>query len=211
MASNYERQTASHSTGNIITAAMLNTEFDYLYATILNGGASTGIGTNDLMNDAVDGTKLADDACDSEHYTDGSIDTAHLSADCVDATKLADDAVVDANVDTSGAFSIFGTKVTTDSTPATLVKDEVYKAGSDGYVEVNYTSASTDSNILGYTGTAATPVTVVHRLSTASLGNPKNVCFTMIIPKDNYWKVTASAGTPTIYWTPIGTGSCVKQ
>jgi hypothetical protein len=41
----------------------------------------------------VDGTKIADDAINSEHYTDGSIDLAHLSADCVDGTKIADDAI----------------------------------------------------------------------------------------------------------------------
>jgi hypothetical protein len=212
MASNYSRQTSAHSAGDTITDAHLDDEFDYLYATVLNGGASTGIGTNDLMNDAVDGTKLADDACDSEHYTDGSIDTAHLSADCVDATKLADDAVVDANIDTSGAFSIFGTKVTTDSLTATLVKTEIYKVGSDGFVEVNYTNAGIDTNILGYIDTASDPATVVHRATTSSLGNPKNVSFTMVVPKDNYWKITSSGSVaPTIYWTPIGTGTCVKQ
>jgi hypothetical protein len=46
-----------------------------------------------LSADCVDGTKVADDAINSEHYTDGSIDLAHLSADCVDGTKIADDAI----------------------------------------------------------------------------------------------------------------------
>ena len=41
----------------------------------ITGGSST-TGTPD--NDTVDGTKLADNACDSEHYTDGSIDLVHL-------------------------------------------------------------------------------------------------------------------------------------
>ena len=46
-----------------------------------------------LSADCVDGTKVADDAIDSEHYTDGSIDLAHLSADSVDGTKIVDDAI----------------------------------------------------------------------------------------------------------------------
>ena len=56
-----------------------------------NWGSTNGV-TN-LAADVVTGAKIADDACDSEHYTDGSIDTAHLAADAVDGTKLADDAV----------------------------------------------------------------------------------------------------------------------
>ena len=39
------------------------------------------------------GAKIADDAIDSEHYTDGSIDTAHLAADAVTGAKIADDAI----------------------------------------------------------------------------------------------------------------------
>ena len=45
-----------------------------------------------LAGDAVDGDNLADNACDSEHYTDGSIDHAHLAGDCVDGDNLADNA-----------------------------------------------------------------------------------------------------------------------
>ena len=41
----------------------------------ITGGSST-TGTPD--NDTVDGTKIADNACNSEHYTDGSIDLVHL-------------------------------------------------------------------------------------------------------------------------------------
>ena len=46
-----------------------------------------------LAGDAVDGDNLADNACDSEHYTDGSIDTAHLAADAITGAKIADDQV----------------------------------------------------------------------------------------------------------------------
>lgn len=50
-----------------------------------------------------------DDAIDSEHYTDGSIDLAHLAADSVDGTKIADDSIdsehiVDGSVDNVHLF-----------------------------------------------------------------------------------------------------------
>ncbi len=51
------------------------------------------IGTDELAADAVTGPKLADEAVDSEHYTDGSVDLIHLSANSVDGTKIADDGV----------------------------------------------------------------------------------------------------------------------
>ena len=41
----------------------------------------------------MDGTKIADDAINSEHYTDGSIDTAHIADDQVTEDKMADDAI----------------------------------------------------------------------------------------------------------------------
>ena len=46
-----------------------------------------------LEADAIDGTKLADNAVDSEHYTDGSIDHEHLAADCIDGDNIQDDVI----------------------------------------------------------------------------------------------------------------------
>ena len=64
----------------------------------------SSVDTAQLTADAVDGTKIADDSLNSEHYVDGSIDLAHLAADCVDGTKIADDSInsehiVDGSVD----------------------------------------------------------------------------------------------------------------
>ena len=60
--------------------------------------------TAEIAADAITGAKIADDAIDSEHYTDASIDHAHLANDCVDGDNIADDAVnsehyVDASID----------------------------------------------------------------------------------------------------------------
>ena len=66
--------------------------------------ANSTIATSDIAADAIDGTLIADDAINSEHYTDGSIDLAHMSADSVDGTKIVDDAIdsehyVDGSID----------------------------------------------------------------------------------------------------------------
>ena len=43
--------------------------------------------------DAIDSDNIADNAINSEHYTDGSIDRVHLAADIIDGTKIADDVI----------------------------------------------------------------------------------------------------------------------
>ena len=76
--------------------------------TMANDGAVTiasgSVETAMIAADAITGAKIADDAIDSEHYTDGSIDTAHIAADAVTAAKIGDDVIdsehyTDASVD----------------------------------------------------------------------------------------------------------------
>ena len=73
------------------------------------GGVANGsITTAKLAADAVDGTKIADNAINSEHYTDASIDTVHIADDqittpkiaagAVDTTELADNSVTGAKI-----------------------------------------------------------------------------------------------------------------
>jgi len=70
-------------------------------------------------DDTVTGAKIVDDAIDSEHYTDGSIDTAHLSADCVDDTKIGDAKVkkehINADVAGTGISGGAGTALSHDA------------------------------------------------------------------------------------------------
>ena len=47
------------------------------------------IDTAHLAADAVTGAKIADDAIDSEHYTDASIDAAHIASNAVTLAKMA--------------------------------------------------------------------------------------------------------------------------
>ena len=66
----------------------------------------TAIASGYIAADAITGAKIADDALDSEHYTDGSIDTAHLAADAITGAKIADNAInsehyTDGSIDTA--------------------------------------------------------------------------------------------------------------
>lgn len=116
----YTKQVATHSTDDTITAAHLNTEFDYIYGTVLDEGIGTteltdaGVTTAKLGADAVDGTKIADDAIDSEHYTDGSIDTAHIGDAQVSTAKIANDAITNTklNIYDSGWGDVHSAKGT---------------------------------------------------------------------------------------------------
>ena len=87
---------ASNSGGTLTTLGTITTG-------VWNG---TAIATAYIGADAITGAKIADDAIDSEHYTDGSIDTAHIAADAVTGAKVADDAIdsehyTDGSIDTA--------------------------------------------------------------------------------------------------------------
>jgi len=86
----------------------------------------------DIQADAVDGTKIADNAINSEHYTDGSIDTAHIAADQIVASLIADDAInsehyTDGSIDTAhiAADQITNAKIADDQ-----IDSEHYVDGS---------------------------------------------------------------------------------
>ena len=55
-------------------------------------------GTVTPAADTVTGAKIADNALDSEHYTDGSIDAAHLSANSVDSDAYVDGSIDEAHI-----------------------------------------------------------------------------------------------------------------
>ena len=64
----------------------------------------TAIAHDYIGLDAIDGTNIADNSINSEHYVDASIDLAHLAADSVDGTKIADNSIdsdhyVDGSID----------------------------------------------------------------------------------------------------------------
>ena len=133
------------------------------------------------------------------------------------ATAVASQQSVKAYADTKEAAivtqstaSLWGTRVTTDSLSATLTKDSVYKADCDGIVAVYRAHSGTDSKGYGLTDGSNPPTTI---LSTSHTSNAtfKDTTFRFEVRKDDYWKVTMTNVTPTIYWLPSGTGDSVKQ
>ena len=110
------------TTGNADTATALATgrtigmtgDVVWTSASFTGAGNVTGtstiqalaVETGMIAADAIDGTKLADNAVNSEHYTDGSIDTAHIAADQITSALIADDQIdsehyVDGSIDTA--------------------------------------------------------------------------------------------------------------
>ena len=68
-----------------------NTTNDQLY---VYDGSQWEVSVSTTPNDdTVTGAKIVDNAIDSEHYTDGSIDHVHLANDAVDGDNIADDAI----------------------------------------------------------------------------------------------------------------------
>jgi hypothetical protein len=107
-----------------------NTSNDTLY--VYDGSSWEASVSTTPGDDTVTGAKIVDDAIDSEHYTDGSIDTAHLAADAITGAKIADDSIdsehyVDGSIDTAhlAADAVTGAKVADDA-----IDSEHYVDGS---------------------------------------------------------------------------------
>lgn len=97
-----------------------------------------------------------------------------------------------------------GTLTSDDSEDAALVKDEVYKVGSDGFITA-YTDA-TNYTLYGKVGDSDPPDVYINKMvggyATASIMFP--------VKKDTYFMIE-STGTPIIYWSPFGSGTCEIQ
>jgi len=103
------------------------------------------IETADIQADAIDGTKIADNAINSEHYTDGSIDTAHIGADQITNAKIADDQIdsehyVDGSIDTAHIADL---NVTTGKIAADAITGA--KIADDAINSEHYTDGSIDT------------------------------------------------------------------
>jgi len=90
----------------------------------------SGVGSSQIAADAVDGTKIADDSINSEHYVNGSIDNAHLANDSVNGNKIADNSInsehyVDGSIDRVhlAADIVDGTKIADDSIDSEHIVD----------------------------------------------------------------------------------------
>ena len=120
--------------------------------------------------------------------------------------QLVNKKYVDDLIDAVFAALSFGTRTNKDSLNNTLVINEVYKVGSDGYVQAYDNTAQSNSTVTILTDGSNPPTTEL----VDNYNNATGRCWGMsLVLKDDYWKVTGTA--TAIYWVPIGVGSCVKQ
>ena len=104
--------------------------------------ASNGIiNRSEIGNDAIDGTKLEDDAVNSEHIADGAIDRVHLAADIIDSTKL-NDACINSEHFTSGCIDLAHMS-------ANSVDSDQYVDGSIDLAHMSANSVDSDQYIDG--------------------------------------------------------------
>jgi len=126
-------------------------DFIYLLGNVLDLGTPS--------DDTVTGAKIVDNAINSEHYTDASVDLAHLSADSVDGSKIVDNAInsehyTDGSIDTAhiAADQITNAKIADDQ-----IDSEHYVDGSidtahiaDNQITLDKLAGGTDGNIISY-------------------------------------------------------------
>jgi len=102
----------------------------------------------------------------------------------------------------------FGARTNLDTDSNALAKDSNYLAQCDGYLSGYCTNAGAAIIIYAEAGDSTPDVVAGKAGVYLSTGDGH---FNIAILKNEYVKVTASAGTLTMLWTPIGNGGLVKQ
>jgi len=103
----------------------------------------------------------------------------------------------DANLDIHGTVKVFGTFETKTSGP--------HQATTDGFVICFILGSNAAAGIMGYTDSDPIPTTLVQYATVDNDGGAINIV--MPVRKGNYWSisaVSASGGSPTITWIPLG-------
>ena len=122
-----------------------------------NAGRSSGkVGASAIGADAITGDEIADDAVDSEHYTDGSIDNAHIADDAIDSEHYAAGSIDNAHLadDAVGVAELSATGTASSST--FLRGDNSWAAAGGGKVLQAVTVVKTDAT----TSTSTSFVTI---------------------------------------------------
>ena len=95
--------------------------------TVVTTGDTGTVATGMIAADAIDGTKIADDAINSEHFADGSIDLVHLSANSVNSSKIVDGSIAAADL---ASDSVSTVKIEDDAVTADKLANTSVTAGS---------------------------------------------------------------------------------
>ena len=115
--------------------------------------------TADIQADAITGAKIADDAIDSEHYTDGSIDNAHIADNAIDSEHYADGSIDNAHIADDAIDSEHYADGSIDNAHIAddAIDSEHYADGSidsahlaDDAVTLAKMASGTDGNIISY-------------------------------------------------------------
>ena len=153
----YRIASSAPSSDNDAGDLYYNTSNNTLY--VYSGSAwVTGVSSTP-HDDTVTGAKIVDDAIDSEHYTDGSIDTAHLANDAVTGAKIADDAIdsehyTDGSIDTAhiAADAVTTAKINSDAVTGAKIADDAIDSehiAADSIDAEHYAAGSVDTTALG--------------------------------------------------------------
>jgi len=144
--------TSNTETGIAVTYDDSDNTLDFVLGTITSlGTISTGvwqgtaIASTYIAADAITGAKIADDAIDSEHYTDGSIDNAHLADDAVNSDEIAAGAIDLAHMSVNSIDSDQYVDGSID-----LAHMSVNSIDSDQYVDGSIDNAHIADNAINY-------------------------------------------------------------
>ena len=164
-------------------------------ATLTATIAATSVETSMIAADAITGTKIADNAINSEHYVNASIDNEHIASDAITGTKIADNAInsehyVNGSIDNEHIASdaITGTKIADNA-----INSEHYVNGSIDAAHIA-TNAITNTQI-GPSAVGASELNVAGNGTTSQfLRSDGDGTFTWAVPTDTNTTYTAGTG-----------------
>ena len=176
----------AHIGDDQVTAAKLansiNTEIAANTAKTSNAthsGEVTGATALTIAADAVTGAKIADNAINSEHYTDGSIDHVHLAADCIDGDNIQDDVINSEHIAADSidaehyaAGSVDATALGADAVTAAKIGDDVINSEhiAAGAVDAEHMSANSIDSASYVDGSIDTAHFAAGSVDAAALG-----------------------------------------
>ena len=140
---------------------------------------SSADGAQTIAADAVTGAKIADNAINSEHYTDGSIDHVHLAADCIDGDNIQDDVINSEHIAADSidaehyaAGSVDATALGADAVTAAKIGDDVINSEhiAAGAVDAEHMSANSIDSASYVDGSIDTAHFAAGSVDAAALG-----------------------------------------
>jgi len=119
--------------------------------TVVTTGDTGSVATGMIAADAITGAKIADDALDSEHYTDGSIDAAHLASSSVTTAKINADAITGAKIadDQIDSEHYVAGSIDLEHMSANSVDSDQYVDGSIDLAHMSANSVDSDQYVDG--------------------------------------------------------------